>query len=384
MIPYGKQSISKSDIDSVVEVLQSDFITQGPVVPKFEKKLAEAVSAKHCVAVTNATSALHIGLLALGVGPGDSVWTSPVTFVATSNAALYCGASVKFIDICPKTINMDIGLLAKKLELAEQEGNLPKVVIAVHLSGRSCDMLALNGLRKKYGFKVLEDASHAIGASYDGQPVGSCLYSDLCVFSFHPVKIITTGEGGAITSNDASLASKLAALRSHGVSRDPEKMVKNDGPWYYEQHSLGFNYRMTEMQAALGHSQLDRLSEFIARRQFLANRYDELLKDILDTTQSQSGWHLYIVRLGNNKTPLERRHLFESLRSDGIGVNVHYIPVYRQPYYQNMGYKIADFPNAERYYESAISIPLFYGMTESEQDKVVKCLLMPRGYQTIF
>lgn len=390
MIPYGKQNISEDDIEAVVDVLRSDFITQGPIVPRFEKAIAKHVGAAQCVAVNSATSALHIGLLALDVGPGDFVWTSPITFVASSNAALYCGANVDFVDICPDTFNMDMALLAEKLEAAEQCGKLPKVIIPVHLTGRSCDMKSLSELQKRYGFKVIEDASHAIGAHYAGNSVGSCTYSDMCVFSFHPVKIITTGEGGAVTTNDPKLGRKLAAFRSHGITRDPDEMDRNDGPWYYEQHNLGFNYRMTEIQAALGLSQIARLNTFVTRRQELAARYDNILADsdflrpVTDTPDSQSAWHLYVLRMPDGSTPLARRHLFEKLRTDGIGVNVHYIPVPRQPYYRRLGFDPLQLPVAEAYYERAISIPLYYDMTENQQDLVVKCLTEPAGYQTIF
>ena len=390
MIPYGRHSISDEDIQAVVAVLRSDFITQGPVLPRFEKAIAGHVGAAHCVAVNSATSALHVSLLSLGVGPGDLVWTSPITFVATSNAALYCGAEVDFVDICPDSFNMNMKALAEKLEMAKTEGRLPKVVIPVHLTGRSADMKALYGLRKIYGFKIVEDASHAIGANYDDQPVGSCAYSDLCVFSFHQVKIITTGEGGAITTNDPDLGRKLAALRSHGITRDPAEMERNEGPWYYEQQRLGFNYRMTELQAALGLSQMSRLSTFVAHRLELAKRYDLLLADsdferpLLDTDDNLSSWHLYVIRLPEGSGPLARRHLFEKLRSDGIGVNVHYIPVTRQPFYRKLGFVPDRFPVAENYYERAISIPLYHDMTKSQQDTVVKCLLEPAGYQTIF
>lgn len=390
MIPYGKQNISEDDIEAVVQVLRSDFITQGPVLPRFENAIASQVNADHCVVVNSATSALHIALLSLGVGPGDLVWTVPITFVATSNAALYCGAEIDFVDICPDSFNMDMDALEHKLIQAEAQGHLPKVIVPVHLTGRSCDMKVLEELRKVYGFRVVEDASHAIGAQYAGQPVGSCAYSDLCVFSFHPVKIVTTGEGGAVTTNDPLLGRKLAALRSHGITRDPEELERNDGPWYYEQHSLGFNYRMTEMQAALGLSQISRLDTFIARRRELAERYDRLLehsdivRPILDSNTNQSAWHLYVVRLKEGSTPLQRQHLFEKLRSDGIGVNVHYIPVTRQPYYRKLGFTPSQFPVSENYYERAISLPLFYDLTEIQQNEVVTSLLGPRGYQTIF
>jgi len=390
MIPYGKQNISEEDIEAVVKVLRSDFITQGPILLQFEKAIADYVRAGHCVAVNSATCALHISMLSLGVGPGDVVWTSPITFVASSNAALHCGADVDFVDIDPDTFNMDMTALELKLEQAENEGRLPKVIVPVHLTGRSCDMRALDALRKTYGFRVIEDASHAIGAHYAGQPIGSCGYSDLCVFSFHPVKIITTGEGGAVTTNDPALARKLAALRSHGITRDPDEMTRNDGPWYYEQHSLGYNYRMTEIQAALGLSQMCRLDTFVERRRELAERYDALLsgsdflRPALDTENNCSAWHLYVLRLPDDRSPLARRHLFEKLRSDGIGVNVHYIPVTRQPYYRKLGFDPLKFPVAEAYYERAISLPLFFDMTESQQDMVIKCLLEPAGYQTIF
>lgn len=390
MIPYGKQNISDDDIEAVISVLKSDFITQGPVLPQFERAVADHVGAAQCVAVNSATSALHIALRSLDVGPGDLVWTSPITFVASSNAALYCGADVDFVDICTNSFNMDMDVLADKLKQAETDGRLPKVIVPVHLTGRSCDMKALDALRKTYGFKVVEDASHAIGADYLDQKVGSCAYSDLCVFSFHPVKIITTGEGGAVTTNDRTLGRKLAALRSHGITRDPDEMGRNDGPWYYEQRGLGFNYRMTDIQAALGLSQMSRLTTFVTRRRELAKRYDRLLADsdferpLPDTDEISSSWHLYVIRLPEGSSTLARRHLFEKLRSDGIGVNVHYIPVTRQPYYRELGFDPAQFPVAESYYERAISMPLYYDMTDSQQDTVVKSLLEPAGYQTIF
>ena len=390
MIPYGRQSITDEDIQAVIAVLKSDFITQGPIVPSFESAIASYTGASHCVAVNSATSALHIALLSLGVGPGDRVWTSPITFVASANAALYCGASVQFVDICKDSFNMDMQLLEAKLQQAKIEGALPKVVIPVHMTGRSCDMVALADLRKIYGFHVVEDASHAIGAHYMDQPVGSCAYSDLCVFSFHPVKIITTGEGGAVTTNDPVLSRRLAALRSHGITRDPAEMNGNDGGWYYEQHALGFNYRMTEMQAALGLSQMKRLDTFVARRRLLAERYDALLQNsdllfpLCDTNVNRSSWHLYVIRLKEGSRPLERRHLFEKLRQDGIGVNVHYIPVTRQPFYRMKGQEPAQFPIAESYYERAISLPIFYEMTEDQQDYIVRHIVEPRGYQTIF
>lgn len=390
MIPYGRQNITEDDIEAVVQVLRSDFITQGPVVPRFEAAIAMHTGAAHCVAVNSATSALHIALRSLDVGPGDIVWTSPITFVASANSALYCGARVDFVDICADTFNMDMTLLAEKLERAQAEGRLPKVVVPVHMTGRSCDMKALDALRKTYGFRVVEDASHAIGARYNGQPVGSCAFSDLCVFSFHPVKIITTGEGGAVTTNDPVLSRRMAALRSHGITRDPSDMLKNDGGWYYEQQDLGFNYRLTEMQAALGLSQMTRLNVFVARRRELAKRYEQLLQDSrillprLDCDENQPSWHLYVIRLPEGSKPLDRRNLFEKLRLDGIGVNVHYIPVTRQPYYRGLGFDPSQYPISESYYERAISLPVFYDMTEDQQDYVVKRLTEPRGFQTIF
>ena len=390
MIPYGRQNISEEDIEAVIKVLRSDFITQGPILPRFEEAIANQVGSAHCVACNSATSALHISLLSLGVGPGDLIWTSPITFVATSNAALYCGADVDFVDICPDTFNMDMDILAEKLKRAESDGRLPKVIVPVHMTGRSCDMKALDALRRCYGFKILEDASHAIGAYYEGEPVGSCAYSDLCVFSFHPVKIITTGEGGAITTNDSALSRKLSALRSHGITRDPIELECNDGPWYYEQQSLGYNYRMTDIQAALGLSQITRLRAFVARRCELAQRYDRLLDKgqfalpRLDTDDTRSSWHLYVIRLPEGMDMLDRYHMFDKLRRDGIGVNVHYIPVTRQPFYRKLGFEPDLFPVAENYYKRAISIPLYYDMTESEQDMVVKSLTEPAGFQTIF
>lgn len=390
MIPYGKQSITEEDIQAVVAVLKSDFITQGPAVPRFEAAIASYTGATYCAVVNSATSALHIALLSLNVGPGDKVWTTPITFVASANAALYCGASIEFVDICKDSFNMDMQLLEEKLQQAQTHGTLPKVVVPVHMTGRSCDMLALDKLRKIYGFHVVEDASHAIGAHYMSQPVGSCAYSDLCVFSFHPVKIITTGEGGAVTTNNPVLSRRLAALRSHGITRDPAEMSNNDGGWYYEQQSLGFNYRMTEMQAALGVSQMNRLDSFVARRRILAERYDHLLKGsnillpVRDTDENRSSWHLYVMRLREGSKPLVRQHLFDKLRLDGIGVNVHYIPVTRQPFYRRQGHDPSMYPVAESYYERAISLPVFYDMTEAQQDEVVRHILEPMGYQTIF
>jgi UDP-4-amino-4,6-dideoxy-N-acetyl-beta-L-altrosamine transaminase len=390
MIPYGKQNISEEDIAAVVEVLRSDFITQGPRVPAFETALATYCGTKHCVAANSATSALHIALLSLGVGPKDQVWTSPISFVASANCALYCGADVGFVDIDPITMNMDVDALASKLAAAKVSGSLPKVVIPVHLSGRSCDMKAIGALKEKYGFAVIEDASHAVGGSYENQKVGSCQYSDMTVFSFHPVKIITTAEGGAVLTNNSDLAPLLASYRSHGITRDPAVMTAADGPWYYEQHHLGYNYRMTEMQAALGLSQLKRLDAFIDARRAIVARYFDLLETsgltlpCRDDATYQSAWHLYIIRVPETQTYVERRALYDKLVTEGVGVNVHYIPITRQPYYKALGFDSADYPFSERYYERAISIPVFYDLSQEQQDQIVDCILKPRGYQTLF
>jgi UDP-4-amino-4,6-dideoxy-N-acetyl-beta-L-altrosamine transaminase len=390
MIPYGRQNISQEDIDAVVEVLRSDFLTQGPVVPEFEKVVASYAGAKHAVAVSSASSALHISCLALGVGPGDLVWTSPITFVASANCALYCGADVDFVDIDPDTYNLSVSCLAEKLDQAKRNGRLPKVVIPVHLSGQPCEMEALHALSVKYGFRIIEDASHAIGGRYKDEKVGSCRFSDITVFSFHPVKIITTGEGGMALTNDAELVKHMARLRSHGITRYPSEMTcPPDGPWYYQQLELGFNYRMTDIQAALGVSQMRRLDEFVTQRHVIAKRYEELLKDTPLTRpwqhpDSYSGLHLYIARLPDGVMKTSHREVFERMRADGIGVNLHYIPVYRQPYYARMGFKHEDFPQAERYYAEAISLPIYPGLTPEQQGEVVRRLLSPSGYQTIF
>ncbi|MGE8393543.1 UDP-4-amino-4,6-dideoxy-N-acetyl-beta-L-altrosamine transaminase [Pseudomonas sp. BIGb0427] len=380
MIPYGRQDISQADIDAVVSVLQSDFLTQGPMVPEFEQRVAQHVGARHALALNSATSALHVACLALGLGPGDRLWTTPVTFVASANCALYCGAQVDFVDIDPRTYNLCPQALARKLELAEQAGTLPKVVVPVHLCGQPCDMQAIHALAVRYGFKVIEDASHAIGGQYQGEFIGNGKYSDITVFSFHPVKIITTAEGGMAVTNDDALAQKMALLRSHGITRDPQQMTHEaDGPWYYQQIDLGFNYRMTELQAALGVSQMQRLDQFIARRHELAARYNEQLAALPLTLpwqhpDSYSGLHLYVIRLQLDKIDKTHRQVFESLREQGIGVNLHYIPVHTQPYYTAMGFARGDFPEAEAYYRDAISIPMFQTMSESQQDVVVAAL----------
>ncbi len=378
MIPYGRQDISQADIDAVIEVLKSDFLTQGPKVPAFEEAVASYCGASHAIAVNSATSALHLACLALGLGPGDRLWTTPVTFVASANCALYCGASVDFVDIDPRTYNLSPAALEAKLEMAEKEGALPKVVVAVHLCGQPCDMKAISKLADKYAFRVIEDASHAIGGRYDGEPIGSGRYSDITIFSFHPVKIITSAEGGMAVTNDDGFAEKMQLLRSHGITRDPKQMThESDGPWYYQQVELGFNYRMTELQAALGLSQMARLDDFVACRHELAGRYDELLSTLPVITpwqhpDSYSGLHLYVIRVAGG--PARHRRVFELLREQGIGVNLHYIPVHTQPYYQAMGFTAGDFPHAMEYYEEAISLPMFPGLSSQDQDFVVATL----------
>jgi len=380
MIPYGRQDITQADIDAVVSVLQSDFLTQGPMVPRFEQSVAQHVGASHALAMNSATSALHVACLALGLGNGDWLWTTPITFVASANCGLYCGAQVDFVDIDPQTYNLCPRALARKLEQAERDGKLPKVVVAVHLCGQPCDMLAIHALAQRYGFKIIEDASHAIGGKYQGGFIGNCRYSDITVFSFHPVKIITTAEGGMALTNDAELAARMELLRSHGITRDPAQMThESDGPWYYQQIDLGFNYRMTELQAALGVTQMERLDQYVARRHQLARRYDDLLAGLPVTTpwqhpDSYSGLHLYVIRLQLDKIGKTHRQAFEALRERGIGVNLHYIPVHTQPYYQRMGFRSGNFPEAERYYAEAISLPMFQTMTEAQQDEVIAAL----------
>ena len=380
MIPYGRQEITQADIDAVVGVLQSDFLTQGPQVPLFEKSVAEHVGARHALAVNSATSALHIACLALGLGPGDWLWTTPITFVASANCGLYCGAQVDFVDIDPRTYNLCPQALEHKLVAAQAAGRLPKVVVAVHLCGQPCDMAAIHALGQRFGFKIIEDASHAIGGKYKGEFIGNGRYSDITVFSFHPVKIITTAEGGMALTNDAELANKMALLRSHGITRDAAQMTHApDGPWYYQQIDLGFNYRMTELQAALGVSQMARLDQYVARRHELATRYDALLANLPVThpwqhPDSYSGLHLYVIRLQFDRIGKTHRQVFDALREQGVGVNLHYIPVHTQPYYQSMGFKAGDFPEAERYYAEAISLPMFQAMTAAQQEQVVKAV----------
>ncbi len=381
MIPYGRQDISEADIAAVVEVLRSDFITQGPAVPLFESAVAEYCGVARAVAVNSATSALHIACLALGVGPGDIVWTSPITFVASANCALYCGATVNFVDIDEDTGNMSVDALREKLEAAKVTNTLPKVVIPVHLCGTSCDMQAIRALGEQYGFRIIEDASHAIGGRYLDLPVGSCTYSDITVFSFHPVKIITTGEGGMALTNDAGLAQTMDLLRSHGVTRDPTLLTReSDGGWYYEQLALGFNYRMTDIQAALGHSQLARLDEFVHRRHQIADWYDEHLAGLplalaVRPSGTYSALHLYVVQIELDQAARSHREVFDSLRSQGIGVNLHYIPVYTHPYYQQLGFKAGLCPAAEAYYSRAISIPMFPTISSDDLAAVKNALI---------
>ena len=380
MIPYGRQDISQTDIDSVVNVLQSDFLTQGPQVPLFEKKVSDYCGAEYGVAVNSATSALHIACLALGLGKGDYFWTSPNTFVASANCGLYCGAQVDFVDIDPLTYNLSPEELEKKLIQAKQHNKLPKIVIPVHFAGQSCDMRKIYSLSREYGFKIIEDASHAIGGKYLDQPIGGCQYSDITVFSFHPVKIITTAEGGLATTNNKKLSERMQLFRSHGVTHDPGLMTKEaEGGWYYQQVELGFNYRMTELQAALGVSQMRRLDEFIVKRHKLQERYDLLLEDLpiikpYQDKDSYSALHLYPIKIQVNKVKNTKKEIFEALRKNGISVSVHYIPVHTQPYYENIGFKKGCYPNAESYYQRSISIPLYFGLTLEQQDKVIESL----------
>lgn len=377
MIPYGRQSISDADVAAVVDVLRSDFLTQGPAVPAFEQSVASLCGASHAVAVSSATAALHIACLALEVGAGDRVWTSPLTFVASANAALYCGATVDFVDVDPRTYNMSPDALADKLARADREGLLPKVIIPVHLAGQSCDMAAIHTLASRYGVRIIEDASHAIGGVYRGEPVGHGRFSDITVFSFHPVKIVTTGEGGMAVTNDPVLAERMRLDRSHGITRDPDCYVQaDDGPWYYEQQRLGFNYRMTDIQAALGVSQMTRIADFVARRRAIAAAYDAAFADAPLTVpwqhpDTRSAWHLYVIRLDRGRSGRTHREAFDALRDAGIGVNLHYVPVYLQPFYRALGFAPGHCPNAEDYYAEAISLPMFPAMTDDEQRTVI-------------
>lgn len=371
MIPYGRQSISQADIDAVVEVLKSDFLTQGPVVPRFEQAVADYCDARFGVAVNSGTAALHIACLALGIGPGDWVWTSPISFVASANCALYCGAQVDFVDIEPDTGNMCALELERKLITAKAEGKLPKVVIPVHFAGLPCDMKEIHRLGQEYGFRIIEDACHALGARYHNEPTGNGHYSDITVFSFHPVKIITTGEGGMAMTNDPALAKTMRMLRSHGITREPEDFINEpDGPWYYEQQMLGFNYRMTDIQAALGLSQIQNLASWIITRSEIAHRYFETLRPELIpryfSTERRSAFHLYV----HHVAPEQRKALFQKLREQGIGANVHYMPIYKQPWYQ--GEEPRPLARAENFYASAITLPLFPGLRDQIQLMIMK------------
>ena len=389
-IPYGRQNINDDDIDAVTQVLKSDYLTQGPLVPKFETSVALYTGAKYGVAVNSATSGLHIACLALGVKSGDYVWTSPITFVASANCALYCGANIDFVDIDPISYNMSVNALREKLEIAKKNNTLPKVVIPVHLAGQSCEMIEIYKLSCEYGFKIIEDASHAIGAKYLDGPVGNCLYSDITIFSFHPVKIITSVEGGMALTNNFDLHNIMKRLRSHGITRDPSEMIGlADGPWYYQQLNLGFNYRMSDLHAALGLNQMKRLEEFVTKRNTLAKHYDSLLGDStikipMQSPDCYSSFHLYIIRIPEKSQEIDRLQVFEKLRSNGIGVNVHYIPVYRQPYFKKFNFSYKDFPESESYYSEAISLPIFPNLSKQQQEEIINIVLSPFGHQAIF
>lgn len=377
MIPYGRQAVSDEDIKAVIEVLKSDFLTQGPVGPRFEQALCDYTGVNHAVTANSGTSALHLACRALDLGVGDILWTTPITFVASANCALYCGAKVDFVDIDPNTFNLSVDALRVKLDQAEQAGTLPKIVLPVHLCGLSCDMEAIGKLAKQYRFSVIEDASHAVGGQYQNETIGNCRYSDITVFSFHPVKTITTGEGGAALTIKSDLAEKMALLRSHGITRESKCMTHEpDGDWYYQQVELGYNYRMSDIQAALGLSQMARLDEFVQRRHEIASLYDELLRELPMTPQyrpkeSYSGMHLYIIRLATEKLDKSHKQIFSELRESGIGVNLHYIPVHTQPWFQAMGFKTGDYPQAEQYYDQVISLPMFPGLSDEQVLTVV-------------
>jgi len=389
MIPYGRQNITEEDITSVVNVMKSDFLTQGPITPKFEDELKNYCKADYAVAVVNATAALHLACIALGVKKGDLVWTSTISFVASANCAKYCGADVDFIDIDLNTYNISTHSLEEKLIAAKKKNKLPKVIIPVHLAGQSCDMKKIKELSNEYGFKIIEDASHAIGGKYLGEPVGNCKYSDVTVFSFHPVKIITTCEGGVCLTNDSKIYDKIYRLRSHGIVRNQEEMKnKSHGLWYYEQVDLGFNYRLNDLQSALGINQLKRIDNFIEERHSIVNKYNNLFnsnENIVLPKQlpsALSSFHLFIIRC-KTETSLDRKSTFEKLRNEGIFVNVHYIPIYRQPYYSK-DFNFKDFPNSEIYYSEAISLPIYPGLKDEEIEFVNKTINQPSNFQNIF
>lgn len=382
MIPYGRQNISQSDIDAVVEVLRSDWLTQGPTIPRFEAAVASQCGSQFAVAVNSATSALHIACLALDVGPGDRVWTSPITFVASANCALYCGAQVDFVDIDPRSYNLSVAHLAEKLAEAKLNGTLPKVVIPVHYSGQSCEMASIHALSQEYGFKIIEDASHAIGGRYKNERIGNCRYSDITVFSFHPVKIITTGEGGMALTNDAELADSMQRYRSHGITSNQNQMQPRpaDEIWNYQQVRLGYNYRITDIQAALGLSQIERLDEFVAKRHRIAAIYDTAFAGLPVVTPWQhpdawSSYHLYPIRIRQGLCGKTQRQVYDAFLEAQIGVNLHYIPVCRQPYYEAMGFMAGYCPEAEQYHKETISLPMFPTLTEADQQKVIAVLM---------
>lgn len=380
-IPYGRHDINQTDIDAVSEILKSDFIAQGPTIINFEKAVADYCSAQYATAVNSATSALHIACMALELGPDDILWSSPNTFVASTNCALYIGASVDFVDIDPQTYNMSVDALEKKLVEAERIGKLPKVVVPVHFTGQPCDMKRISELGRKYGFRIIEDASHAIGAKYNGESVGNCRYSDITIFSFHPVKIITTGEGGMAVTNDPDLNFNMQRFRSHGIISEASRMEKrpDDEFWGYQQITLGYNYRTTDIQAALGLSQLNRLDEYVIKRHAIAAYYNENLQGLHlvlphQEAISYSSYHLYVVRLKTLQKGITQKQVFEKMRSNGIDVNLHYIPVYLQPYYQALGFKRGHCPEAEAYFKETMSIPMFPTLTDGNLDKVVQVL----------
>lgn len=380
MIPYGHQHIDETDINAVVEVLKSDWLTQGPTVNRFEEAVAHYCGARYGVAAANATCSLHLACLALGVTTGDVVWTTPNTFLASANCARYCGAEVDFVDICPRSYNLSVTDLAAKLEEAKLKNKLPKVVIPVHFAGQSCDMKGIKKLADHYGFKIIEDASHAIGGTYCGERVGNCRYSDITIFSFHPVKIITTGEGGLALTNQQELAKKMALLRSHGMTRDPDLMDQpSEGAWYYQQVNLGFNYRITDLQCALGLSQLSKIDSFVKQRHVLVAHYNNLLKELpvilpWQSPESYSAFHLYVIQIDQTRTHKTRKEVFDALRAANIGVNVHYIPVHLQPYYRKRGFKAGEFPAAEHYYHHAMTLPLYSELKLAEQNYIASHL----------